>query len=70
MYHACVYACSPIYTGFFFKIWDQLFNTGAPGKCTCVDCRPRDERSLQAYVKEPKPDYAVLLRLDWWLDPT
>ena len=38
-HHATSVVGYPVYTGFFFKIWDQLFDTNAKGKCKCVECR-------------------------------
>lgn len=55
----------PIYTGFFFKIWDQLFNTQNPGPCTCAQCRPK--RTLKDWEAVVRPDYSVLLSPAWWL---
>lgn len=55
----------PIFTGFFFKIWDQLFNTGYPEGCQCHLCRPA--RSRQMWEETVKPDYSVLLSPKWWL---
>jgi Delta7-sterol 5-desaturase len=57
----------PIYTGFFFKIWDQLFNTEAKKGCVCHECRPKKERSKKIYNQISKPDYSVMMKLDWWL---
>jgi hypothetical protein len=54
----------PIYTGFFFKIWDQLFDSGNPNPCSCVECRP--SRSLEEWKKEVKYDYSCLLSVKWW----
>lgn len=58
----------PIYTGFFFKLWDQLFDTTLSDPCTCFHCRPA--RSLQQWQDTPKPDYSVLLSAKWWLAST
>ncbi len=57
--------CRPIYTGFFFKIWDQLFGTENPGGCNCAQCRP--VRTVQEWEATVKPDYSVLLSPEWWL---
>lgn len=64
-HHAISAMNKPIFTGFFFKIWDNLCNTGEPGKCDCFLCRPA--RSLADWKKEVKPDYTVLLSLKWWM---
>jgi Delta7-sterol 5-desaturase len=67
-HHAISVIGKVIYTGFFFKIWDQLFNTEAPAnKCACVDCRPANERSKAIFDKTIKPDYSVLLDFTWWM---
>lgn len=55
----------PIYTGFFFKIWDHIFGTVLSDPCTCFDCRPA--RSLKMWEDIVKPDYSVLLSPKWWL---
>lgn len=65
IHHAISAKGRPIYTGFFFKIWDQLFNSNYDGKCSCVKCRP--VRTLQQWEKVVKPDYSVLLSPSWWL---
>ena len=57
--------CRPIYTGFFFKLWDNVFGTNYPGKCACYQCRPK--RSIQEWLKIEKPDYSVLLSPAWWI---
>ncbi len=54
----------PIYTGFFFKIWDQIFGTENPGPCACANCRPK--RTTQEWLAVEKPDYSVLLNAQWW----
>ena len=55
-----------IYTGFFFKLWDNVFGTLDPSACSCVDCRPR--RSKKEWEGIEKPDYKVLTSLNWWLN--
>lgn len=57
--------CRPIYTGFFFKCWDQLFDTGYSDPCQCYHCRP--PRTRQMWEETVKPDYSVLLSPKWWL---
>ena len=59
----CIYR--PIYTGFFFKLWDQLFQTEYTEPCQCVHCRPA--RTLKMWEEVEKPDYSVLLSPRWWL---
>jgi hypothetical protein len=60
-----VVVCRPIYTGFFFKLWDHVFGTTYPGNCSCYQCRPRRSQDERAKVK--KPDYSVLLSPTWWV---
>jgi lathosterol oxidase len=69
IHHAVSARGRPIFTGFFFKIWDHVFNTTeAPDRaCSCVECRPK--RTLEDWKKVKKPDYSVLLSLSWWLNP-
>ena len=54
----------PIYTGFFFKIWDYVFDSNNTGTCGCVKCRPA--RTREQWEKTVKPDYSVLLSPSWW----
>jgi lathosterol oxidase len=65
VHHAISAKGRPIYTGFFFKIWDYLFDSNHDGKCSCVNCRPR--RTVDHWKRTVKPDYSVLLSLSWWL---
>jgi lathosterol oxidase len=65
IHHAISVKNRPIFTGFFFKIWDQLFNSGNPNQCTCVECRPC--RTLEEWNKEVKYDYSCLCSPKWWL---
>ena len=66
-HHAVSVIGKVLYTGFFFKIWDQLFDSEHTGRCACVDCRPAKERSRTVWAKTEKPDYSVLLSPAWWL---
>jgi hypothetical protein len=68
--HICLFffflfVCRPIFTGFFFKLWDQVFNTNYPDSCKCFLCRPA--RSEKEWKDLPKPDYSVLLSPTWWI---
>eukprot|EP00600_Ochromonadales_sp_CCMP1393_P000965 CAMPEP_0174979830 /NCGR_PEP_ID=MMETSP0004_2-20121128/15017_1 /TAXON_ID=420556 /ORGANISM="Ochromonas sp., Strain CCMP1393" /LENGTH=208 /DNA_ID=CAMNT_0016231437 /DNA_START=312 /DNA_END=938 /DNA_ORIENTATION=- len=65
MHHAISAKGRPIYTGFFFKAWDALFDTKYTGACACHECRP--ERSLDEWKQVEKPDYSVLLSVQWWM---
>jgi len=53
-----------LFTGFFFKLWDQIFLTNQYN-CQCYLCRPK--RSKSEFEKITKPDYSVLLSFDFWL---
>jgi Delta7-sterol 5-desaturase len=65
-HHARSVIGKPIYTGFFFKIWDALFNTAQKDECQCCECRPTSSRSQAAWKKTVKPDYSVLLDWSFW----
>jgi lathosterol oxidase len=65
-HHATSIIGRPVYTGFFFKIWDYLFNTNATTPCNCVKCRPK--RTLKDYANVTKPDYSILLQPSFWLN--
>ena len=68
-HHAISTKNKPICTGFFFKIWDQLFGTeDDKEKCSCYVCRPAKDRSFAVWEKTLKPDYGVLLNVSWWLN--
>ena len=67
-HHAYSGGSSPIYTGFFFKLWDQLVGTVAKGPCKCSRCEvDRGARSLALWEKLERPDYSVLLSPTWWV---
>ncbi len=71
IHHAVSARGRPIFTGFFFKIWDNLFHTteeDSGRKCICVACRPK--RTIEEWKKVAKPDYSVLLSPGWWLSST
>jgi lathosterol oxidase len=65
IHHAVSAKNRPIFTGFFFKLWDQVFDTNNPNPCSCVDCRPK--RTIEEWEKEKKYDYSCLLSPKWWL---
>lgn len=64
-HHAVSVIGKPVYTGFFFKLWDQLFGTEATTPCQCVECRPK--RTKEEWKATIKPDYSILLNVGWWL---
>lgn len=60
----------PIYTGFFFKIWDSLAGSVPPAgtPCICSRCEvARGKRTRAAWEALPKPDYSPLLAPSFWL---
>jgi len=73
-HHARSTKNKPYHCGFFLKIWDQKFGSvyeheGNPDKCICVKCaRARGERSREIWETIEKPDYSVMLELQFWLD--
>jgi Delta7-sterol 5-desaturase len=62
-HHAISAIGRPIYTGFFIKLWDNLFGTYLD-KCNCVECRPK--RTKKQFDAVEKPDYSVLLCPSYW----
>ncbi len=61
----------PIYTGFFFKIWDELFGSITKNDCLCSLCEERKgNRTKKQFDEVKKPDYSVLLSLRFWLSKT
>lgn len=62
----------PYHTGFFFKIWDDLYGSNDYGEdrdCLCVRCSTeRGERTREAFDRIVKPDYSELLRPSFWRD--
>lgn len=65
-HHAISSKDRAIYTGFFFKLWDQIFNTQSPNPCHCYECRPK--RTVKDWEEIKKPDYSVLLSPKWWFE--
>ena len=63
-HHAHSYIKKAMYTGFFFKIWDNLFGTVSKGPCVCAKCEAeKGLRSRELWDKVEKPDYSVLLQV-------
>ena len=60
---------TPYHCGFFFKIWDVMFDCVYPEeKCFCAECsRAKGERSLEAFKKVEVPDYSKLFSAKLWL---
>ena len=63
IHHAKSIANKPYYTGFFFKIWDNLFQSVYSGPCQCTYCT-EDTRTKEMYNKyiQDKPHYSKLFR--------
>ena len=66
-HHYCHHAVSSrkttYYTGFFFKIWDQLAGSVYPNECFCVRCeQKKGKRSRELFEKTVIPDYSCLCR--------
>lgn len=70
VHHAKSTLNKPMHTGFFFKLWDQLFGSlykEGPATCLCAKCATtRGERTEAAYAAIEKPDYSVLLSPSYW----
>ena len=68
-HHAFSGGSTPIFTGFFFKCWDQMVGTVATGECVCTVCEiKRGKRSPEAWKKVVVPDYSVLLSTAFWAE--
>ena len=68
-HHATASLGSPLYCGFFLRVWDQLAGSvpaSAPCKCSRCECE-RGLRSEAAWRALDKPDYSVLLQPSFWL---
>ena len=66
-HHARSGARNPMYTGFFFKLWDQLVGTVAKGDCVCSRCEvAAGRRTEKEWAKVRVPDYGVLLQASFW----
>ena len=67
LHHAISIKNKPLHTGFFFKIWDQLFGSVHKGKCGCAKCCiEAGQRTREAFEAVEKPDYSVLLSPVMW----
>ncbi len=71
IHHAKSTLNKPMHTGFFFKLWDQLFGSlyqASPAECLCASCcTARGERTEEAFAAIEKPDYSPLLSPSYWL---
>ena len=59
LHHAKAIINKPYHTGFFFKIWDQLFGSIYTGECVCCKSVVRNRPSLHA-VRMDCTDVACL----------
>jgi len=67
LHHAISVKNKPLHTGFFFKLWDQMFGTMYVGECFCAKCEQRaGKRTPEAFEKIVKHDYSVLLQTSFW----
>ena len=60
----------PMFTGFFFKLWDNLASSVPPAgsPCLCSRCEAAaGRRSPEAWRKLDKVNYTPLLSLKFWL---
>lgn len=58
---------TPYYTGFYIKLWDNLFGSVYTKECKCAKCcREKGLRSKELWEKLPKPDYSSLLTFGFW----
>jgi len=68
LHHAVSVLHKPYHTGFYFKVWDQIFGSTYPSECLCSKCaRTAGKRTKEIYQKIDKPDYSVLLSPSFWL---
>lgn len=70
LHHAISVKNRPYHTGFFFKLWDQIFGSIYMGPCFCAKCeQAKGERSIEKWKAVEKPDYSALLKLSFWFSP-
>jgi len=68
LHHAKSINQRPYHTGFFFKIWDQLYGSIWDQECFCAKCsQNKGERTREIYDTIKKPDYSVLLKPEIWI---
>ncbi|CAF4850244.1 unnamed protein product, partial [Rotaria socialis] len=72
LHHAISIKNQPYHTGFYFKIWDQLFGSVYPReKCFCIKCqKEKGQRTHDEFEKLEKPDYSILLNWNFWFNHT
>jgi lathosterol oxidase len=68
-HHAKSLMNKPYHCGFFFKIWDQIFQCTWEKACFCAECSiAKGERTLEAFQKIEIPDYSKLFTAKLWLE--
>jgi len=68
LHHAISVKNKPYHTGFFFKVWDNLFGSVYDGNCFCAKCEQKaGRRTKEQFDKIVKYDYSVLLSPSFWL---
>jgi lathosterol oxidase len=72
VHHSTAALHTPLYCGFFFKVWDSLAGSvpaaGSPCKCSRCECE-RGQRTEKQWLALKKPDYSVLLAPQFWIAP-
>lgn len=69
LHHAISSKNRPLHTGFFFKIWDQLFGSTYTETCFCAACEhAAGKRTAEQFAALTRYDYSVLLKPAFWLD--
>jgi len=69
LHHAISVKNKPYHTGFFFKIWDQMFGSIYEGDVviSAMEARKQGLRTREAFDAIEKPDYSPLLSPSFWL---
>jgi lathosterol oxidase len=69
-HHAISVKNKPYHTGFFFKIWDQLFGSIYTGETviSAMEARKRGLRTRAHWEKVELVDYSPLLTLSFWME--
>jgi len=69
LHHAKSINQKPYHTGFFFKLWDQLYGSVWDQECFCCKCaQKKGERTKEIYDTIRKPNYSPLFKVQFWLD--
>lgn len=70
LHHAVSTKGKPYHTGFFFKLWDQLFGSVYTDTCFCAKCETKNgKRGRDKYdeLMSNYPEYSKLLSPSFWL---